>query len=129
MAYRNRILYNLALPEPVPRVVLGCFHPEALAAEIQIWSKLIGSLDSELIYTILLVGPWTSRELEASLAPSVLKRLEVRPDSGWTELIQPDKPDRSFALLSDGDRAQIAILGAPTEDSWELFESYLGKID
>lgn len=128
LAYKNPISYDVVLPEDVGRVVVGCFHPNALVAEVEIWRKLFGSYDPDLKYTTLLIGSWPLKELELSLPPTTFRQLEVRPDRGWSEIVRPDKPDRSFALVTKGMAAQILVVGTPTEETWEVFESYLENI-
>lgn len=129
MPYKNRILFDVELPEPSPSVLVGCFHPLALVGETEIWRKLIRSYDPALQVKTYLVGQWSLSELEGSLAPSVRAQLEVKPDNGWSQLIKPDKPDRTFALVSQDLIANVVVIGTPTEDAWELFESYLDTVE
>jgi hypothetical protein len=125
LAYENPIFFDVALPEAVPRVVVGSLHPLGLVAETEVWRRLLRSYDPALSVSTLLIGPWSFQDLEASLPPSVFRHLEVRPDHGWTHTIQLDKPERSFAMVAQESMARILVVGTPTEETWELFQSYL----
>jgi hypothetical protein len=71
----------------------------------------------------------SSQPLEAVLPPSVFARTTVsEPVADWRNLIHPDRPERSFAVLENGSTIEMLVVGPPTEDVWEEFENRLKRL-
>jgi hypothetical protein len=107
-----------------PENYIGAFGLAALA-EIGIWSKLLHSaglpsrvlmIDEEPKEGILML-------LRTSFAPSRLQDvlLVKDPQRVWRGLIQPDTPERAFAMHVREGKADPLMLGLPTEEAWDMF--------
>lgn len=42
-------------------------------------------------------------------------------DGAWRNLVQPDRPDQSFAAVIAGNQARTMMKGIPTEEAWDAF--------
>ena len=49
----------------------------------------------------------------------------AKASSDWTRTIQPDRPGRSFAAFQKGGVLNPLMIGLPTEDAWDRFQSAL----
>jgi len=114
---------KLSLPDR--GVFLGSFG--ALAhAELGIWRRLLAeSQGDEFPVWTLHFGAWTSKarqNLAAATTPSLHPQTLLAPDSpDWRALIEPDRPERAFAFVKQGTIAPVLMVGAPTEEAWDLF--------
>jgi hypothetical protein len=108
-------------------VLVGGFDLRA-QAEFGIWWRLLesaGLADRSVIY--LFSAEWTDKDLRlarAVLPRSLHDRLRLVADEAgaWRDLIEPDRPERSFAAIVRGPEAELLVIGPPTEDVWERFE-------
>ena len=45
----------------------------------------------------------------------------VDPEGLWQTLVHPEDDDHAFALIQNEERAELIMVGPPTEDAWERF--------
>jgi hypothetical protein len=106
--------------------LIGAFDLAAMS-EIGTWTKLFQSarIDSKLMFVGGERGFARVKEIESSFPPSRLADILMLDDSSgsWRELIQPDRIERSFALRLVRGFAEPLMIGAPTEEAWDLFQS------
>ncbi len=110
-------------------VLLGGFDLSAFS-ELAIWRKLVEeAAPSELCLTLYFLDSPTLKVHSNALAvtPVSLRHLVGIAEHAeeWRQLIQPDRPSRSFgAILRDGVLDPLMV-GVPTEESWERFRNRL----
>ena len=127
-SYAPRVLEGVAVPQsPVVRLdghslalegkaIIGAFSLKA-TSELGIWRRLFES--AEWPSVTLLVSekedPRLLRAVTETFPKSIHESVAITTDSNgeWRDLVEPDRPERAFALV--GDRL---IIGAPTEDVW-----------
>ena len=143
-----RAAYNTwePAPAPIPEMIGRNLHGQLLnldgqvvlcggfdlraSAELGVWRRLLQSLDTPIkLWTIYLLPDQTSSD-EAALASMTPKSLWsntylARSTSEWSELIQPDRPERSFAALAMNGVLDPLMIGLPTEEAWYRFQSAL----
>jgi hypothetical protein len=104
---------------------LGAFGLAALS-EIGIWTKLLHS--AGLPSRILMIDEdpknGLSAKLRTSFAPSRLQDIVLidDPNGEWRAFVEPDCPERAFAMHVRGPLADPLMLGLPTEQAWDLFQ-------
>lgn len=110
-------------------VLIGGFDLRAFA-EIGIWRRLVTEANSEVVWLVLYQLPEPGIQAVAQLRAMTPKSQwgsvalnEVTND--WIELIQPDRPERSFAGIVQAGKFKTLMVGIPTEDSWERFRQDL----
>lgn len=123
-AYEPRVLEGVSVPAE-DGVLLGAFDFRA-QAELGIWWRLLESagLISQTRIRIF-SSSWQAADqktLEAVFPRSWQAQIElVTDDQFWTQLIQPDRPERAFAARIKGGMAEMLVIGTPTEEVWERF--------
>ena len=98
------------------KAIIGAFSLKA-TSEIGIWRRLFESADWPSVTLIVSEkeDPRLLRAVTETFPKSVHESIAITTDSNgaWRALVEPDRPERAFALV--GDRL---IIGAPTEDVW-----------
>ncbi len=104
---------------------IGAFELAALS-EIGVWTKLLHSagIPSHVLIFANDPGPKIQRSLQTSFPPSRLQDIILVDDSGeqWRNFIQPDRPERAFAMHVRDGMAEPLMVGPPTEEAWDLFQ-------
>jgi hypothetical protein len=135
-AYETRELSPVECPSVIARflsgeefsppdqcVLLGAFDPKA-QAELGVWRRLITeAIPSTPILTLFFLEDLKMEpSLRAMTPKSTWSAVALStPSNDWIELIQPDRPERSFAgVLQDG-IFQVLMVGPPTEEAWDRF--------
>ena len=141
--YETRVLHDVALPRlegrtldgqdgaaPVESIMLGAFGPFA-GAEIGVWRRLIEeTYPGRKVPSVLVRATWTERErrtLATSTAPSLhpWTLLANDPAGAWSTAIGPDRVERAFGAVVRSGTAGLLMVGLPTEEAWDLFQSTL----
>lgn len=123
-AYKPRVLRGTSLPSPVEGPFVGAFDLRA-QSELGIWLRLFD--EAEISAPILLTQPeWTAaqRRMGSAVFPPSRQGQVVwneDPSGHWADLVQPDRPERSFAGIGVDGTASIFVIGPPTEEVWEEF--------
>lgn len=132
-AYVPRILRSVPLPNgsDQPRVCVGGFDLKALG-EIGIWQRLLDGTDAANRYRIQLFGDGATfppRLVRAVIPPSQRDRFEIveAATREWKELVAPDRPERSFAAVIREGKADLLVIGAPTEEVWDEFQAVMSS--
>lgn len=129
-AYQPIVAHDITCPTLTPpensRLAwLGGFDLRCIS-ELGVWLRLFEDAGYQPGIRLFLDA---SQPLEAVLPPSVFARTMVSgPIADWRQLIQPDRPERSFAVLGDGSTIEMLVVGPPTEDVWEEFENRLKRL-
>ena len=124
-AYRPRLIEDALLPgAPSTGIVLGGFDLRA-QAELGIWWRLLETASLLTAARLVLILPEEDEIVTKVLPRSWAANLSVVRNGGeaWRALIQPDRPERSFAAITRGGMAPLVVVGPPTEDVWERFEA------
>jgi hypothetical protein len=109
-------------------VLLGAFSLKAIG-EVSLWRKLLESRDTPFLIGLFRTG-WADRqieEVEACFPPSLHGQVILALDEAdsWSTLVEVDKSSRAFAAVISGDRADVLMVGPPTEEAWDLFQAFL----
>ena len=112
-----------------PCVILGGFDLRA-SAEIGVWLKLIRSLaTAPPSLTVFLLDTNSQHELEklAAITPKSQWATTgiAKVNADWLRIIQPDRPGRSFAAYHHTAILNPLMVGLPTEEAWDRFQSRL----
>jgi hypothetical protein len=142
--YRPRVALDVDLPPIVGMplsavdsreisgnaVVIGAFGLEA-GREIGIWQRLLDSQPklASLSITLLVKQAWSARDIRLardSLAPSRHDSTWAAsdPERRWVAVVGPDRPERAFAAVVRGAHAHLLMVGAPTEEGWDMFQEH-----
>ena len=115
--------------EPLPVApdfaVIGSFRARAMQQR-EVWRKLFEA-ELNLPFHLVLVGhePGSSEAklwlgaMPPSVASSAAFLLEE--SHRWQELLAPEHEDQAFAALIKDGRADLVMVGPPTEEAWETF--------
>lgn len=99
-------------------VLIGAF--DARSSEVGVWQRLIGGQPPTAFIGV------SAEDATAVTPPSGrASTLVIVNDLAWRTIAVADRPERAFALVFSGERAQMLVVGAPTEDVWEEFEQRL----
>lgn len=129
-AYQTLVARDLTL-SPISfgsdlQVLIGAFDFQAMR-EMSLWRRLIEADASHANWAQAFFFPNPSSqeaEMLDSMVPMSQKArtfLVVDDDGTWRNLVQPDRPDQSFAAVIAGTRARIMMKGIPTEEAWDAF--------
>jgi hypothetical protein len=99
-------------------------------ADQGVWWRLMQSefqVDPD-VYRVFIRQDWTTkqkRDALASVPPSEHSTTLLMSDSqnSWKNLIQPDKPERGFAVVIKGQLIERLVIGPPTEEVWEAYSN------
>ena len=110
-------------------VVLGGFDLRA-QAEIGVWKRLLAEAQPGVrIWTVYLLE--SGRASKLTMVQSMTSKSEwpttvvAESTALWRELIQADRPERSFAGLVSGVVIDPLMIGVPTEEAWDRFRDSL----
>lgn len=129
-AYQTQVARNLTLP-PLEfgshiQILIGAFDFHA-AREITLWRRLVeaDTPQSPWVQAFFIENP-TAQEsdlIESMVPPSQRDHSFIFDDcsGAWKNLVQPDRPDQSFAAVIAGNQARIMMKGIPTEEAWDAF--------
>jgi len=122
--YKPRVLERSSVPGLPDGICLGIFDARA-QSELGIWLRLFESAGIDRSTHIVAVGLKDRRKVETVLPPSRHGQLLLLADEEKTisNLINPDRPERSFAAIVRHGFAPLLVVGAPTEEVWERFEA------
>ena len=106
-------------------LILGGFDLRA-QAEIGVWRRLVQQSASVIsCVTIYFLDRSDASGREALEAMTPLSQWSTtavaESTSHWLELIQPDRPERSFAGLIRDTTIDPLMIGMPTEEAWDRF--------
>lgn len=131
---RGESLEGLPFERPARFALLGGYGIES-CAQSEIWRRLFtqrfGAAAGVVLGTIR--KGWSVEEralLRAIKPPSRQSATYCFFDETeeWERLLSPDPQGRAFAALVDGPTMELMMVGPPTEDAWELFESHAQKL-
>lgn len=135
-AYEPRELTQVELPPLAGRtlegapwalvpgaVLLGAFDARA-QSELGVWRRLFQS--EAIVPAVVFFSSRperTRRDLLALVPPTQHGATAVAEDSErrWEALIQPDRPERSFAAIAREGKSPLVTIGTPTEEAWDRF--------
>ncbi len=129
-AYEPIVAHDIPRPALIPDDIsrsawLGGFDLRCIS-ELGVWLRLFEDAGYQPNIRFFLDS---SQPLDTVLPPSVFARTTVsEPVADWRNLIQPDRPERSFAVLGNGTTIEMLVVGPPTEDVWEEFENRLKRL-
>ena len=110
-------------------ILVGAFDLRGLG-EIGIWERLLDDAGVGTV-TVLFHAEWPTQErsvLEASVPysrhPQTL--MADDPSGEWLDLISPDRHERAFAAIVRGHVARLLMVGAPTEEALDAFNTVIG---
>ena len=115
-------------PGPIV-LITGGFDWRA-QAELGIWRKLLTEVAPQFTcWTVYLGGNPNDRlvvNLQALTPQSLWPVTVVSRNTGpWRDLVQPDRPERSFGTLIKGGNAFPLMVGLPTEEALDRFVAML----
>jgi len=113
-----------------PTLLLGAFDFRG-ASELGVWSRLCQSESFGISTTFAYFLSRRSREIiqlaKDMTSPSLHSATVLVWESQlWHEIIQPDRPERSFGCLIKDGVAEPILVGTPTEEAWDYFIEKLG---
>ncbi len=142
--YTPRLLSDIAVPplsmmplypgadSPGPKYALIAGFSLWAIGEMGIWHRLFldGGFQSATAFIDQDWSPKAIQELGDSVPSSSHRNNYVisDPDALWRQLIEPDKPERSFAAIIRDEVAERVVVGPPTEDVWEEFARRLSQL-
>ncbi|QYK53194.1 MAG: hypothetical protein KF824_13180 [Fimbriimonadaceae bacterium] len=102
--------------QTIPEVVIGFYHADQLT-NVELWCRLLrADFGDDSDWRLLNLGV-SSEELESAFPPSLSKRVIQGNPEDWPF-------DREFAW-----RADLVMVGPPTEDAWEEFSDCLFSLE
>lgn len=128
-SYRPNVRYNVPLPGLADGIVVGVFDVHGLR-EQGVWLRLLESAGADhtarLLFAIDSPSPRQKRDITSLLPPSRHPQIEWLEDGeALKAVIAPDHRERAFAaIIREGIAVQL-VVGPPTEEVWERFESAL----
>lgn len=140
-AYQTRIERDLHCPEaeivtldgsPLKHqteVWVAGFGFQALADQGVWWRLFLSDFPNDPQVRKVFICPGVGKsELETALSlvpPSEVARvlLVSDPNDFWSKVIQPANSQQGFAVIIEGGRIPLAMIGPPTEDAWEEFHN------
>lgn len=140
--YSTRVLAQVQLPAPhglrldmgawkMPErfVLVGGFSARAYG-EMEIWRRLLAAeVDAPVVLAFIFesLTSFDRRDIEAVLPPSLHESVLLVEGEveRWRNVIEPDKPERSFAAGLVGGSTKVLMVGPPTEEAWDAFRAAL----
>lgn len=129
-AYQTLVARDLILP-PIPfgsdiQILIGAFGFHAMR-EMSLWRRLVEADASHTHWAQAFFfshpGSREAEVLDSMVPASQRDRTFIGTDieEAWRNLVQPDRPEQSFAAVISGNQAKIMMKGIPTEDAWDAF--------
>ena len=143
--YQTRELGPIAVPpiigttlagDPVQdgviQLVLGAFDPKA-QLELGVWLRLMSAEVPKLpCWTVFFIESLTDklRRDIFTMTPSSRHNLTVisTVTADWRNIVQPDRPERSFGTLIKCGVGNPLMVGTPTEEALDRFKQALGPL-
>lgn len=127
--FRATTLDGILIDETFAGILMGGFDPRA-QSELGIWRRLLEEADLGVdCLTVLILeslGPKAEAAVRAMVPQSQWHGFAIaRCTDEWIDLIQPDRPERSFAAMIRGGILNPLMIGIPTEEAWDRFKERL----
>ncbi len=125
--YATRRMVDVPVDLDKSGVFLVAFTPLA-HTELGIWMRLLDDAFGPESYRICWITGGASkleRDVRAMFPPSVLKKTDFLASSvsSWTEKFEVEDQKRVIALVCVDKLATLAMIGPPTEEAWDDFQS------